>query len=211
MRISIQWLCRDLISGCAVPEAEQSGKGQEGGKIMSYKIAVASSDGKQVDETFGSAKRFLIYEVEGEAYEQTEEQVFQPRAEDGQSISGEVCSQGGSHPGERPKDVESGVNHGCGGNGCGCGSGKDCGPGAGQGCGNGHGCGGMSEKVELVLGCRCVICKKIGFQVVKQLERKGISYFDVSCSVEEALSKVTGYFYKLDNHKSLRGNMGLSL
>ena len=31
---------------------------------MSYKIAVASSDGKQIDETFGSAKRFMIYEVE---------------------------------------------------------------------------------------------------------------------------------------------------
>lgn len=43
---------------------------------MSYKIAVASSDGKQIDETFGSAKRFMIYEVADGIYKRLEERVF---------------------------------------------------------------------------------------------------------------------------------------
>lgn len=43
-----------------------------GGGDMSYKIAVASSDGIHIDETFGSAKEFLIYEVTDEVYVKSE-------------------------------------------------------------------------------------------------------------------------------------------
>ena len=40
---------------------------------MSYRIAVASSDEKQIDESFGSAKRFIIYEVTDGIYKRLEE------------------------------------------------------------------------------------------------------------------------------------------
>ena len=69
------------------------------------------------------------------------------------------------------------------------------------------GCGGAGEasaKVELVSDCRCVVCKKIGFHIQKQLERKAISAFDVTCPVEEALEKISHYFTRMDNHESLR-------
>lgn len=76
------------------------------------------------------------------------------------------------------------------------------------GCGSGTGgeCGGTeeaSEKVERISDCRCVVCKKIGFHIQKQLERKAISAFDVSVSVEEALEKISHYFTCMDNHESL--------
>lgn len=43
---------------------------------MSYKIAVASSDGLQIDETFGAAKSFIIYEVADGIYRKLEERTF---------------------------------------------------------------------------------------------------------------------------------------
>lgn len=76
-----------------------------------------------------------------------------------------------------------------------------------SGKGNGCGCGGNGEpsaKVELLSDCRCIVAARIGFNVTKQLEKKAISTFDVECSVEEALEKITKYFYKLDNHISLK-------
>ena len=41
--------------------------------------------------------------------------------------------------------------------------------------GNGSGCNGSSDvisKVALISDCRCVVCKKIGFQAQKQFEKK---------------------------------------
>lgn len=139
---------------------------------MSYKIAVASSDGTKIDETFGSARSFLIYEVTDKKYEKTEERAA--ALDETQNASGS------------------------------CGDKAGCGNGSGNGCETGSGCGGASLKVELIADCRCVVCKKIGFQIQKQLERKAISAFDVSCSVEEALSKISDYYSHIDNHKSLR-------
>ncbi len=74
-------------------------------------------------------------------------------------------------------------------------------------CGTSGGCGGdgaISAKVTLIEDCRCVVCKKIGFQILKQLERKAIGAFDVSCTVEEVLDKLVFYFSHIDNHLSLR-------
>ncbi|MCM1228176.1 MAG: hypothetical protein NC320_12300 [Clostridium sp.] len=71
----------------------------------------------------------------------------------------------------------------------------------------GSGCGGNGEasaKVELVADCRAVVCKKIGFNIQKQLERKAISSFDVNCSVKEALDKISAYYSRIDRHESLR-------
>ena len=73
--------------------------------------------------------------------------------------------------------------------------------------GNGRGCNGSEDvisKVSLIADCRCVVCKKIGFQAQKQLEKKAISVFDVECDIEEALEKITFYYKKIDNNEALR-------
>ncbi|MCH5265585.1 MAG: hypothetical protein J1F02_06775 [Lachnospiraceae bacterium] len=73
----------------------------------------------------------------------------------------------------------------------------------------GAGCGGGAlQKVEQIGDCRCVVCRKIGFQMQKQLEKKAIPYFDVSCTVEEALGKIMIYFDRIDKRQSLRGLSG---
>lgn len=152
---------------------------------MPYKIAIASSDGIHIDETFGSAKEFLIYEVTDETYAKSEvravEEVSSAKAEASQpqkeSVLQETCGSTG-----------------------GCGK-SSCTPGAGGGC---SGSGEVSGKVELVSDCRCIVCKKIGFHVQKHLERKAITSFDVTCTVEEALQKITAYFHKVDTHQSFR-------
>ena len=146
---------------------------------MAYKIAVATSDGSHIDWSFGAALAFEIYEVEGTDYRQVElRKCLQPQDTD-------LAQQGISAGCDESKD--------------GCGNG---------GCGSGGGCGGggaVAPKVQLVSDCRCVICKKIGFQVQKQLEKLAISAFDVECGVLEALDKITAYLDKIDNHQSLRG------
>lgn len=78
-----------------------------------------------------------------------------------------------------------------------------------QGCqggcqgGDGGGCSGgsMSEIVGLVADCRAVVATKIGRNARQQLEAKAISVFDVDIPVGEALSKIVGYYYKIDNRK----------
>lgn len=142
--------------------------------MMAYKIAVASSDGQNIDVTFGGAGEFIIYEVkEDRSYIQTEiRKVFDTKA--------------------------SGQENNCGDK-SGCGTGTGC---------KSQGCGGMSgdiPQVEKLSDCRCIICKKIGFRVQKQLEKKAIVSFDVECGIEEALNKITLYFERLDQHKTLRG------
>lgn len=143
---------------------------------MPYKIAVASLDGVRIDETFGSADRFIIYEVADGVYQKTEERSFDRKDTD-QRIP-DICPSSG-----------------------GCATGNGCGE-SGKGCNVGKS--EMSTKVELIADCRCVVCKKIGFHIQKQLERKAISTFDVDCSVDEALGKITNYFTRVDRHESLR-------
>lgn len=131
---------------------------------MSYKIAVTSSDGENINETFGSAKSFVIYEVSDGICKRYEER---------------ICTT-------EEKVAENNCNS--------------------KGCGNSDGCGqgNSSSKVELISDCRAVVCKKIGFHIQKQLERKAISAFDVSCTIEEALDKITAYYSRIDRHESLR-------
>lgn len=78
----------------------------------------------------------------------------------------------------------------------------------GESCsGNGSGCNGSSDvipKVSLISDCRCVVCKKIGFQAQKQFEKKAISVFDVECKIDEALEKIIFYYGKIDKHESFR-------
>lgn len=137
-----------------------------------YKIAVASSDGKNIDVSFGGAAFFDIYKVSGKEY------CLDEKREVPASGTGSKVSQGGS----------------CGGIGNACGSNTKC------GCNEG-----AADKVEIISDCRCIVCKKIGFQAAKQLEKRAIVGFDVECSIEEALIKIINYFDKMDSHQSLRG------
>lgn len=145
---------------------------------MKYKIAITSSDGKNVDLSFGATDRFYIYEVEGEQFRLAETRIW----------SGE---ESGSEQNTASCEKKQG-----------CGSGNGCGSG-GSGCG---GADQHSAKVESIKDCRCIICSKIGFQVRKQLEKKAITPFDVEVGVEEALKKVVLYFDKVDKHVTLRNS-----
>ncbi len=136
---------------------------------MSYKIAIGSSDGINVDLKFGEVKSFLIYEVDEEAT----------------LIENRIVN-----------DEENNLTD------IACGSAENI---NGTGCGGaGGGCGAGISKVSLISDCRCVVCKKIGFQAQKQFEKKAISVFDVECTVDEALQKISFYYNKIDNHKSFR-------
>lgn len=144
---------------------------------MSYKIAIASSNQKDIDLSFGAANNFLIYEVkDNQTY-----QIIEVRSEKGE-------------PNEKEKTCESGGCH------------SVCQKEAGE-LGN---CGTFKAdhpKVALISDCRCIICKKIGFSVQKQLEKKAITTFDVEGSIEEVLQKVTLYFHRMDHHQTLRNTV----
>lgn len=150
---------------------------------MAYYIAFGSSNGLNVDLKFGETDHFYIYKVEG------------------QNVSFLEIRHVPSSSSE--KALPSDTSASCAGSGNGCG-------GSGNGCGgNGHGCGGgeaVLGKVSLIEDCRAVVCKKIGFQAQKQFEKKAISVFDVEVSVEDALDKISSYFYKIDNRQSLRAS-----
>ena len=171
---------------------------------MAYKIAVGSSDGVKIDESFGSAKRFLIYEADGEDYRLAEERAVP--GVDGEAVDPALAkSIGAKYTAEETADLQAAVN-GCGPAAGDCGSGGGCGTGGGAGdCGTGGGCGGAPfAKVGLIDDCRAIVCKKIGFNVQKQLEKKAISAFDVSCSIDEALKKITYYYSRVDRHETFR-------
>ena len=146
---------------------------------MSYKIAIGSTDGIHIDQSFGATKEFYIYKVEGLVYSLTEKRQ-EKTAFDGADHSKQLECKGQNQQ-------------------CSRGSAGSCG--TGGGCGTGEG---RILKVSLVADCRCIVCKKIGFQVQKQLEKLAISSFDVECTIEEAMDKITTYLYKVDSHQSLR-------
>ena len=148
---------------------------------MAYNIAFGSSNGLNVDLKFGETDHFYIYRVDGQNISFSEIRYVAPQSSENalSSDTSTSCKSSGN---------------GCGGSGNGCG-------------GNGHGCGGEEAvlgKISLVEDCRAVVCRKIGFQAQKQFEKKAISIFDVDVSVEDALDKITSYYYKIDNRKSLR-------
>ncbi|MBR2262020.1 MAG: hypothetical protein IJ916_10030 [Paludibacteraceae bacterium] len=150
---------------------------------MGYKIAVATSDGLNIDLHFGSAPQFEIYSVEGLDFHKIETRSVPVSQEQQYSYA---------------RNVESGC-----GNGLGPGDGSGCNSGCNSGCGSRNGCGGgeRSESVELLSDCRSVVCKKIGRNILKQFERKAISVFDIELPIKEALSKIVSYYYKIDERK----------
>ena len=155
---------------------------------MAYFIAIATSDGEQVDRKFGETDSFHVFSVEEKEIVLSEirkvEGSGDPSQSDSSNTSAASCGDA---------QLEN-CGSGCGSSGSGCG-------GNGQGCGGG---GAVLGKVSLIEDCRCVVAKKVGFQAQKQFEKKAISVFDVECSVKEALDKITSYYYKIDHRQSLR-------
>ena len=148
---------------------------------MAYNIAFGSSNGINVDLKFGETDHFYIYRVDGQDLQFLEIRHVEP-----------------SDPSAKAPAPASEASS--------CGTGGSCGNGYGCG-GNGQGCGGGTEvlgKDALIEDCRAVVCKKIGFQAQKQFEKKAISVFDIEVSVEDALDKISSYYYKIDNRQSLR-------
>ena len=97
---------------------------------------------------------------------------------------------------EAPEDT---VNESAGTGGCG----------DGEGCGNGTGCASgvharALPKVALIKDCRGLVCRKIGRQAEKQFQLLQISAITADCGVEEALTKFTAYFERIDAHRALR-------
>lgn len=135
---------------------------------MSYKIAVGSSDGTNVDLKFGEVKKFIIFEVEGEKSKLLEIRDVDIYDED---TGDNVCA---GH-------AEGCSSLGCSGNGSGCNGSLD-----------------VINKVELIKDCRCIVCKKIGFQAQRQLERKAISVFDIEGEIDKILEKIIAYYGKID-------------
>lgn len=140
---------------------------------MAYKIAVASSDGKWINVSFGEAKQFLIYQVK----EDKQISLLEIREYDEQ-VNGDSANEN---------------------------QGNSCGIEAG--CGSGGGChrGGESPKIALVQDCRSILCKRLGIQVRKQLERRAISAFDLDAEIAGTLEIIVNYFDRLDHHKTLAG------
>ena len=148
---------------------------------MAYNIAFGSSNGINVDLKFGETDKFYIYRVDGQDLQFLEIRHVNP-----------------SDPSAKAPAPASEASS--------CGNGGSCGNVSGCG-GNGQGCGGGTEvlgKVALIEDCRAVVCRKIGFQAQKQFEKKAISVFDIEVSVEDALDKISSYYYKIDNRQSLR-------
>ena len=145
---------------------------------MSIKVAIASSDGLNIDLHFGQAKSFFIYELKDKKFEFTEKR--------------EVPA-----PANEPASPEAPSPQDFGG---GCGAGFGCGGGS---CGSGGGCGGgasgpLSPAVELLLDCRAIIAAQIGQNIRRQFERNAISVFDIELPVEEALNKLSAYYLKFE-------------
>ncbi|SEJ67118.1 Dinitrogenase iron-molybdenum cofactor [Propionispira arboris] len=148
---------------------------------MAYKIAIASTDGVEINAHFGSTETFLIVRVEDDGS-------FQQL---GRTAPATVLPhQVAEHP-ALGQDTSA------------CSSGSSC-KSQGGGCGGGHDETEINEKIVQILDCRCLLCKKVGAGVKKQLEKKSIAVFEVDYKIEAALKKIIDYYRKIDQHISLR-------
>ncbi len=68
---------------------------------MSYKIAIATSDGKNVDQHFGSAKIFEVFQAEGTEFSLAEKR--RTNADNTDSKTQGCCSEGGCGNGDGQK------------------------------------------------------------------------------------------------------------
>ena len=134
---------------------------------MGIKVAIASSDGKNIDLGFGQARQFAIYELNGDHFAFLENRDA-PKSQEALDDTVPMAS-------------------GCGGGGCGgCGGGNGCGSGGGP----------VSPLVELLLDCRSIVAAQVGQNIRRQFERHAVSVFDIELPVQEALEKLASYYLK---------------
>ena len=139
---------------------------------MGIKVAIATSDGLNIDLHFGQAKSFLLYEFKDGKFELSEKREVPV---DDSAVDALRQAQG--------PQIET--TFACPGGGGGCG-----------GCGGGAASGPLAPAVELLLDCRAVVAAQIGQGMRRQLERNAISVFDIEISVEDALKKLAAYYAK---------------
>ena len=135
---------------------------------MNIKVAIATSDGLNVDLHFGQAKSFLIYELKDGKFEFVEKRELPPVLEPVESTS------------------EDSANGGFG-----------CGSGDGSGCGSGPN-GELAPAVKLLLDCQALLVAQVGMKMCRQFERNAISVFDIELPISEALEKLATYYLKLN-------------
>lgn len=165
---------------------------------MPLKVAIASSDGLNIDLHFGQAKSFYIYELKDGTFVQTETRSLpvKENVQNTQTAHNGVAANGNAGFGgssSSDTSVDAGSSSGFG-----CGSGFGC-SGGGNGCGGG--CGGgasgpLAPAVELLLDCRAIIAAQIGQNIGRQFQRNAISVFDIELPVKEALQKLAAYYAK---------------
>ena len=148
---------------------------------MAYKIAIASTDGVAINAHFGSTETFLLVLVDDDGSLQQLGRTRPMIVPLHHAVENPVLGQ----------DTSS------------CGSGSSC-KSQGGGCGGGHEETKINGKIVQILDCRCLLCKKVGAGVKKQLEKKSIAVFEVDYKIEAALKKIIDYYRKIDQHISLR-------
>lgn len=148
---------------------------------MTYQIAVASSDGIQVDGAFGETDAFLIYEVRDGQYRQTERRKMPEAGRQVNLTEADLPSDEKGHDSceSIAADCHGGRKKGC-------------------GCKENHS---LSARIEALGDCRSIVCRKIGMHAARQLEQKAIAVFDIDCSVAEALDKIVFYYNRADRWK----------
>jgi len=112
-------------------------------KLKTYRIAVASSDGKTINEHFGKAVSFLVYDTGKEGYTFIEKRNVTP------------------------------LN-----------------------CKSEHTEESLAPNIEALKDCTAVVVVKIGDPVRRAFERNGVSVFEKTESIDNALTKLAAYYTK---------------
>ncbi len=146
-------------------------------------IAVATSDGENIDAEFGKARSFDIYRItagEVPGAEFVERRLVDPAE-----------GEGAAAPDEAPCSPIVGCS----------------GPGSGGGCGGGHGCAGaaspqLQRRIAAVSDCVCVLCSHAGPGAQKLLAANAITLFDIVMPIGRALPKVVAWYTRAAKPRS---------
>lgn len=142
-------------------------------------IAVATSDGENIDAEFGKARSFDVYRItEGQA----------PGAEFVERRLVDLANEGGAVvPDAGPCSPRAGCS--------------------GGGCGGGHGCAGsaspqLQRRIDAVSDCVCVLCSHAGPGAQKLLVSNAITLFDIMMPIGRALPKVAAWYTRAAKARS---------
>ena len=70
---------------------------------MSYKIAIASADGENINLSFGAAEFFYIYEAEGTAFHFLEKRKYEQNEEESDELSNHQLKESSGNCGSKKK------------------------------------------------------------------------------------------------------------